>query len=87
MLVRVVDHRVIRRRIVPFKCEKPVKVKGQVMQEDKKVGEVLCCGSAHGLALLSLSAFGQPLNVEGLAIQPYKPSWMPESALKPKEKP
>ncbi|KAK6728642.1 hypothetical protein RB195_005967 [Necator americanus] len=77
---------VIRRRIIPFKCEKPVKVKGEVMQDDKKVGEVIACGSAYGLALLSLSAFAQLLNVDGLPIKPYKPSWMPESALKPKEK-
>ncbi|RCN44824.1 kinase domain protein [Ancylostoma caninum] len=77
---------VIRRRIIPFKCEKPVKPKEKVMQDDNKVGEVVSCGSAYGLALLSLSAFGQPLSVAGSPIKPYKPSWMPESALKPNEK-
>ncbi|EPB72929.1 kinase domain protein [Ancylostoma ceylanicum] len=77
---------VIRRRIIPFKCEKPVKPKEKVMQDDNKVGEVISCASAHGLALLSLSALGQQLSVGGSPIKPYKPSWMPESALKPNEK-
>ncbi|KAK6018578.1 glycine cleavage T-protein barrel domain protein [Ostertagia ostertagi] len=75
---------VIRRRILPFKCEKAVK--GTVMLEDKKVGEVISCGNGHGLALMVLSAFGQPLKVDGSPIVVYKPSWMPDSALIPKER-
>ncbi|KIH53218.1 hypothetical protein ANCDUO_16661, partial [Ancylostoma duodenale] len=48
--------------------------------------QIISCGHAYGLALLSLSAFGQPLSVAGSPIKPYKPSWMPDSALKPNEK-
>ncbi|KAK6059891.1 glycine cleavage T-protein barrel domain protein [Cooperia oncophora] len=75
---------VIRRRIVPFKCDK--NVKGTVMQGDRKVGEVISCGNGHGLALIVLNAFGQALSVEGSPIVVFKPSWMPESALKAKER-
>ncbi|WKX92522.1 hypothetical protein Q1695_010505 [Nippostrongylus brasiliensis] len=76
---------VIRRRILPFKCEK--KVSGHLMQDDKKVGEVVTCGSNVGLALISLSAFGRAFcSSDSTPVRPYKPAWMPESALKPKEK-
>ncbi|KAJ1355906.1 hypothetical protein KIN20_013481 [Parelaphostrongylus tenuis] len=53
---------VIRRRILPFKCESPLKKQSFIMQDDKKVGEVISCGSGFGLALLSLSAFRRPLS-------------------------
>ncbi|KAK5982624.1 Glycine cleavage T-protein barrel domain protein, partial [Trichostrongylus colubriformis] len=75
---------VIRRRVLPFKCEKTVK--GTVMQDDKKVGEIISCGNGYGLALIVLNAFGQPLSVGDSKIVVYKPPWMPNSALKPKER-
>uniref|UniRef100_A0A183FRJ9 GCV_T domain-containing protein n=1 Tax=Heligmosomoides polygyrus TaxID=6339 RepID=A0A183FRJ9_HELPZ len=80
LTARTANTGVIRRRILPFTCEK--KVKGLVMQGDKKVGEVISCGAARGLALMSLSAFGQPLQVEGSPIVAYKPAWMPEAVFK-----
>uniref|UniRef100_A0A0K0CZ90 GCV_T domain-containing protein n=1 Tax=Angiostrongylus cantonensis TaxID=6313 RepID=A0A0K0CZ90_ANGCA len=77
---------VIRRRILPVKCVSPLKRRSIITQDDKKVGQVISCGSVFGLALLSLSAFGRSLTVEGLPVVPYKPSWMPDSALSPREK-
>ncbi|KAK6025436.1 glycine cleavage T-protein barrel domain protein [Ostertagia ostertagi] len=76
---------VIRRRILPFKCEKAVKG-NVIVRSAYMIVEVISCGNRHGLALMVLSAFGQPLKVDGSPIVVYKPSWMPDSALIPKER-
>ncbi|KAI6205130.1 hypothetical protein M3Y94_00757700 [Aphelenchoides besseyi] len=68
---------VVRRRIVPFKCEH--QANGFIVDSNgKKQGRVLKSSNTSGIGLMALSSIGSQLFVNDEPIQAFRPKWWPE---------
>lgn len=78
LVARTYHTGIVRRRIVPFKCEEPVS--GNIVGEDgKKQGRVIKSVENCGIGLLPIQSLNEKLFAGKISISAYRPDWWPKS--------